>query len=236
MREAIMSIGALLSTDLADHAEETEAQRKIAVVRRRPRWDAEEFAKLQIRSLVRQVFFGDNQKPVQQVVISAIERETEVPSICCQVADALGRETSARVAVAGSSTSLQGLDLIPDAPNRSDTVPLQRFATRLSANVWRLPSPCAAGITNASLHSYLAQIRKQFDYSILELPVIGDSHHAHAMGEFADGIILIVSAQHTRRATARSAMESLAGTRARILGTVLSDIVFPIPEAIYRRL
>lgn len=231
-----MSIGAFVATETADEAEEAEPQKKIAVVRRRLSWDADEFAKQQIRGLVHQVFLGDDQKQVRQVVISAIERETNVPSISGQITDVLAQETSSRIAIAGTSTTLQGLPFSPDPQNQEGTVPLQRFATRLSANVWRLPSPCAAEVTNASLYSYLAQIRKQFDYSILELPVIGDSHQVHAMAEFADGIILVVSAQHTRRATARKAMESLANARTRILGTVLSDRDFPIPEAIYRRL
>ena len=236
MREGILSIGTLVSSDVEEHAARPKPSREVAVVSRTPTWDAKEFARQQIHSLVRQVFFADAQKPVRQVVISAIERETDVQSICVQVAEVLAQETSARIALAGSSATLQGLDLSPDAQNQKGTVPLQRFAVPLSANVWRLPPACAAGITNASLHSYLAQIRKQFDYSILELPVIGGSHEAHGMEEFADGIVLVVSAQHTRRATARKVMESLAATRTRILGTVLSDRDFPIPEAIYRRL
>jgi len=231
-----MSIGALVSSDAEEHAERAEPRREIAVVRRTPSWDAEGFAKQQIQSLVRQVFFADTQRPVRQVVISAIERETAVQSICVQVAEVLAQETSARIALAGSPATLEGVDLSPDAQNQKGTAPLQRFAVRLSPNVWRLPSPCAAGITNASLHSYLAQIRKQFDYSILELPVVGDSHQAHAMADYADGIILVVSAQHTRQATARKVLESLASARTRILGTILSDRDFPIPEAIYRRL
>lgn len=231
-----MSIGALISSGVIDDAADDEPRRKIAVVRRNPTWDAEGFAKHQIQGLVRQVFFADAQKPVRQVVISAIERETDVQSICGQIAELLAQQTSRRIALAGDTATLQGLDLSPGVQDQNSAVPLQRFATRVNANVWRLPSPRAAGMTNGTLHSYLAQIRKQFDYSIIELPVIGDSHQAHAMAEFADGIILVVSAQHTRRATACKVMESLASTRTRILGTVLSDRVFPIPEAIYRRL
>ena len=110
-----MSIGALVTADLTNESERAESQQKIAVVRRSPSWNAEEFAKQQIRGLVRQVFFGDVQKPVRQVMIGAIERETDVPSISGQIADALARETSARIAVAGSSATSQDLDLFPDS-------------------------------------------------------------------------------------------------------------------------
>jgi Mrp family chromosome partitioning ATPase len=57
-----------------------------------------------------------------------------------------------------------------------------------------------------------------------------------AMSQFADGIILVLSARYTRRAVARKIKDSLEGKRGRILGIVLSDRVFPIPQAIYRRL
>jgi Mrp family chromosome partitioning ATPase len=56
------------------------------------------------------------------------------------------------------------------------------------------------------------------------------------MAQFADGIILVLSARHTRRVTACKIKETLQAAQARLLGTVLSDRVFPIPEAIYRRL
>ena len=236
MREGILSLGALAASDVSDRVSRAEPLPKIAVVRRTQSWDAEEFASRQIRGLVRQVFLGDVQRQVRQVAISAIERETDVQCICGQIADVLAQETSARIALAASSADLQGLDLGPAAPRQDSAVPLQRFANRVGANVWQLPSACAAGITSASLHSYLSQIRKQFDYSIIELPLIGESQQGYAMAEFADGLILVVSAQNTRRATARKVIEALACTRARILGTVLCDRVFPIPEAIYRRL
>jgi Mrp family chromosome partitioning ATPase len=56
------------------------------------------------------------------------------------------------------------------------------------------------------------------------------------MAQFADGIILVLSAHRTRRVVARRIKEVLEETKARVLGTVLTDRVFPIPEGIYRRL
>ena len=57
-----------------------------------------------------------------------------------------------------------------------------------------------------------------------------------AMAQFADGIILVLSAQHSRRVTARKIKDGLDGAQARVLGIVLSDRLFPIPAGIYRRL
>jgi Mrp family chromosome partitioning ATPase len=56
------------------------------------------------------------------------------------------------------------------------------------------------------------------------------------MAQFADGTVLVLSADRTRRVAARKIKEKLDGANARLLGVILSDRVFPIPEAIYRRL
>ena len=65
---------------------------------------------------------------------------------------------------------------------------------------------------------------------------MGESNEAMAMAQFVDGIILVLSARRTRRIAARKMKEMLEGAHARILGSVLSDRVFPIPQGIYRRL
>jgi Mrp family chromosome partitioning ATPase len=56
------------------------------------------------------------------------------------------------------------------------------------------------------------------------------------LGELADGIVLVLGANSTRKATARKIKNTLETMRSQILGTVLSERAFPIPEWIYRRL
>ena len=115
---------------------------------------------------------------------------------------------------------------------------LRKNGTKVRPNLWWIPSKSGdSDLRSAtSMHTRLGGIRREFDYSVVEAPPAAESHAAMAMSQFADGIILVVSARYARRAVARKVKESLEGTRARILGTVLSDRVFPIPQAIYRRL
>ena len=56
------------------------------------------------------------------------------------------------------------------------------------------------------------------------------------MGGLCDGIVLVVEANSTRRVAAQKVKERLHAANARLLGAVLSDRTFPIPEAIYRKL
>jgi len=179
-------------------------------------WNPENFAQEQIRGLVRQVFFANGPRPVRQVVFSAVEAETELWSICRRVAEALALETTGRVAVAG----------------RNRPVSVRR------GKLWTIRAEENDGevVTASALHAHLQGLRAEFEYSIVEAPPAGESHEAAAMAQFADGIILVLSAQRTRRATACKIKESLERAQVRMLGTVLNDRLFPIPEVIYRRL
>jgi Mrp family chromosome partitioning ATPase len=48
--------------------------------------------------------------------------------------------------------------------------------------------------------------------------------------------VLVVEANSTRRETVRELMEELQMLRTRVLGVVLNNRTFPIPEAIYHKL
>jgi Mrp family chromosome partitioning ATPase len=124
---------------------------------------------------------------------------------------------------------------IPRHPAADATLP---DATRVAGNLWLLPSSSNDGkaVTRASLHLYLGAVRNSFDYSIVVGPPAAEPTATTAMAQVADGIVLILSAQRTRRITARKVKEKLELAQARLLGIVLSDRAFPIPERIYRRL
>jgi hypothetical protein len=191
---------------------------------------------------VRQVFFASSPRPVRQVVFSAVEAETDVRNVCRRIGEALALETVGSVAVMGRSPLiLQNAKALgerwPEPPSRGSTTLRQR-ANRISENLWLVPAEERNGepATAAELHSYLGEMRAEFEYSIVEGPAAGESQEAMAMAQFADGIILVLSALRTRRVTAQKIKEMLENAQVRLLGTVLSDRVFPVPEAIYRRL
>ena len=104
-------------------------------------------------------------------------------------------------------------------------------------NLWLLPLEGSGSEGSAaSLHRYMGAVRKEFEYSIVAAPASAISNHAITLAQFADGIVLVLSAQRTRRVQARNIKATLELAQARLLGTVLSDREFPIPERIYRRL
>ena len=206
-------------------------------------WTPEKFGREQIQGLVRQVFLSNMGRPVRQVVFSALEPETDVKHICRQVGEALAAETMGRIAVVGEYPRIlrEGETSKPEMGKcsaKDESAQMRRGAIRVRGNLWLMQSHEPDGDRGATawLHSYLDEVRREFEYSIVEGPPAGESNEAMAMAQFADGIILVLSARNTRRIAARKMKEMLEAAQVRILGTVLSDRVFPIPHGIYRRL
>lgn len=202
-------------------------------------WDPQRFAEEQLRGLVRQVFSESRGMDVRQVAFSAIDSSTDVAGLCRRVGEMLATEKRVDVAIVGAF-----FQLVPNAPSEPCSIEqadgmedhLKETATRLGRHCWLLDSGeriCSGG---ERLHTFLRQIRQQFDYSIVAAPAASESDVAMAMSRCADGIILIVSAQQTRRAAARTIKEKMDEAHVRLLGAILSDREFPIPHSLYCRL
>jgi hypothetical protein len=202
-------------------------------------WNPEDFAREQIRGLVQRVFFASGSRPVRQVVFSAVEPNTDVANLCVQVGQALALETRAHVAIVGRE---QRVEEITQAHLRSaDSAGIKVRSTQTAINLWQV---AGCGLRTCSGESgtgpywlsCLAELRSEFEYAVIHGPVAGMSSEAALLGQLADGIILVLGAHSTRKATARKIKETLEGAQSRILGTVLSQRRFPVPERIYRRL
>ena len=239
-----MRAGALSSASWSLAGARPMAQPKEAVVKEYARpaptaWNKETFADEQIRGLVRQIFSPGLNPPVQQVVFSSVEYETDVRSLCTWVGEVLAEEKPAEIGVIDETeVSLEWSSGRRDFDVHSQhrATPIRQFATRIHRNMWWVP-PRSASLDpshRSSLSTYMAELRREFEYSIVAAPASTLSSVALEMARFADGIILVLSAQRTRRVTALKVKNDLG--RVRLLGTVLSDREFPMPTSIYRRL
>ena len=201
-------------------------------------WNPERFAREQICSLVRRVFFTNRAQPVRQVVFCAAEPHTDVGPICEQVGRALALETSGDIAIVSGNSPL------PEAaqgPTHQAGAEIKSWSTQIAINLWRVPHSGLCELRQESgtgryWISRLARLQNDFEYVVIHGPAAGTSSESALLGQLADGIILVLEANSTRRATARKIIETLEGSHSRILGTVLSERTFPVPERIYRRL
>jgi hypothetical protein len=242
MREEVIDAGFFGSSEVARtgtaRTVEVPIHAEVKSAWRVEKWNPEDFAQEQIRGLVRRVFFGTPERVVRQVVFSAVEPETDVHRLCRLVGETLAEETTGSIAVSGNfpvAVEDPGIELLP-RENRDGMNRLRQGATKVQENLWLVRVEGKHSVSAASLHQYLSQVRREFEYSIVAARSAAESNQALAMAQFADGIILVLSAQHTRRATALRIKQTLEGSRARLMGTVLSDRLFPMPAALYRRL
>lgn len=198
-------------------------------------WNPEKFAREQIRSLVRQVFLSSLQPFVKQVVFSAVEQQSDVREICAQVAASLASEADGDVVLVGAGHSAE----LEERSNNlcTEEVPLREAAIQVQRNLWSMPSNWGSGEKSTSyLCAYLDEIRRDFEYSIIVARSATESNEGAAMARVADGMVLVLAAGRTRRATACRIKKSLDDAQVRLLGIVLSDREFPIPDSIYRKL
>jgi Mrp family chromosome partitioning ATPase len=120
--------------------------------------------------------------------------------------------------------------------------PLQGTICKLSGeNLWFLSSGLgnarSTGIVNSSrLSACIAELRQKFTFVLMDSPCVSQFSDATSLAQCADGVILIVSANSTRRETARRAKENLQAAGARVLGAIFNKRTYPIPQAIYERL
>ncbi|HZW81238.1 MAG TPA: hypothetical protein VFF50_12265 [Candidatus Deferrimicrobiaceae bacterium] len=202
-------------------------------------WNPEDFAREQILCLVRRVFFANGDRPARQVVFSAVERNIDVVSICDQVARALAQQTAEHVAVVDvEHRAVEETCIHPSSPGSAS---IKSRSARIAVNLWRVPKGVTGEFNHGSgtgLHwlRLVEALRNEFEFVVIQGPAAGTWSEAALLGQLTDGIILVLDARRTRRAAARKAKETLDAAQCRMLGTVLTQRTFPIPERIYRHL
>ena len=86
------------------------------------------------------------------------------------------------------------------------------------------------------LRERLAELRLEFDYTLIQAPPAGLYSEAALLGQLSDGMILVLQANSTRRAAAKKVKQMLLATNVALLGAVLSERTFPIPQNLYKKL
>jgi Mrp family chromosome partitioning ATPase len=110
-----------------------------------------------------------------------------------------------------------------------------------SERIWFLSSGSLAAdspnlLSSERIKARFAELRKEFEFVIIDAPPLTRYSDAIALGQLSDGLVLILEANSTRREAALAAAESLRSFGIKIIGAVLNKRTFPIPEKIYRRL
>ena len=119
--------------------------------------------------------------------------------------------------------------------------PVRAFAKPVRGEkLWLLSSGALATDSPKLLHSQrlkarLTELRQEFDFVIIDVPPLTPYSDAIGLGQIADGLVLVLEANSTRREAAFQVAENLRAANVRILGAVLNKRTYPIPDSLYRR-
>ena len=199
--------------------------------------------------LVQRVFMAPGAGRGRMVVVSAMEAGNGCSWICARMAEVLASQVSGSVCVVDANLRSPGLNREFNVPNHfglTDALqvnePIRRFVTSLSRpNLWLLS--CGAEVegmqsmlSSDRMRALLPELQREFDYVLIDAPPIVSGDDSVVLGRSAEGIVLVLRANASRRETARKAVQNLESANVRVLGAVLNRRTFPVPESIYRKL
>ena len=205
----------------------------------------ESIALQEVRGLVRNVFLPGWPRPAHQVVFSAVDEYSDAGPLCIQSAELLASESNLKVCLVEGNFRQPTLEKsfggTGNGGAASGPAPetMRKSSRQIQNNLWLVPRDAFFGVPeNASnlpwLRSRLGELRREFDYSVIHGSPADES--ASLLAHLADGLVLTVDAERTRRVTALRVRNQLAASNVRLLGAVLLDRRYPIPERLYRRL
>jgi Mrp family chromosome partitioning ATPase len=198
----------------------------------------------EIARLVESLVLSRDGRELRSIVFCGIE-DNDASSLACANA---GRGLAARselvclvdVNVRERNLSRHlGIPLQPTSKDEARWINDPCF--QLEKNLW-FAGPSLITNENGGLLSVdeitnvMGRLRDMFNYVLFDTQSIGASRDAALFGHLADGAVLVVEASVTRKQAARKAKEFLESSAVSLVGTILNNRSFPIPESIYRRL
>lgn len=199
--------------------------------------------------LVERVFLGPDASSNRIILFSGVDRADSGARVCAQAARTLAARVHGSVCILDAdlrARSLQRHLRVKSLPGLSEAMsqsgPIRHYAHLLAfSNLWLMTSGGDAADSQATLNSdrlriRFDELRRQFDYVLINAPSLGTTANLARFAQLADGVIFVVEANSTRRETTKQFKESLQELRVRVLGVVMNDRTFPIPESVYRKL
>jgi len=199
--------------------------------------------------MVRRLFLAPSGVPSRVVVFAPVDAHVNTGRICIRAAEMLASQITGTVCIVDANlrdSQLHEHFHLQDACGLSDALrehaSLDKLTTRIpGSNLAILPhgtpvDHCEELLNSDLMSKRLDELRSRFDFVIVNAPSIGLYPDPVLLGHFADGLVMVLEAEKTDRRHAIRAKAEVEAANVRLLGAVLNNRRFPIPEAIYRYL
>ncbi|MBZ5679783.1 MAG: CpsD/CapB family tyrosine-protein kinase [Acidobacteriia bacterium] len=203
----------------------------------------------EVTKLVQRLFLLPGVESPRSVVFMGTEPGNGCSWMCARTAEVLASQVTGTVCLVDANlrepaqhemfgvSNYQGL-----SDSLRFTEPIAHYVQRLSRPNLYLVSCGSTGenwqglMSSDRMRLRLAELRNEFDYVLIDTAAMSVCSDGVALGCAADGVVLVLKANSSRREWARKAVHELQTARARVLGAVLNQRTFPIPESIYKKL
>jgi Mrp family chromosome partitioning ATPase len=199
--------------------------------------------------LAQSIFLIGGVESPRVVTFAGIEEGAGCSWLCAHVADIIASQGLGSVCIVDANMhkpSMRHLFGVSTGLGLSDALsrggPVREFAKSvMGENLWLLSSGSFAadsaesvGLLNSeTMKVRVMELRNEFDYVLIDSAPMNTNAEAVLLGQLADGLVLVLEANSTRREAAVRITESLRTSNVRVLGAVLNKRTFPIPESIY---
>jgi Mrp family chromosome partitioning ATPase len=219
------------------------------VVTGSPALHIEGTARDEVMKLVQSLFLATGLHRTRQVVFVGTESRSGTSWMCAHAAEVLAAQAVGSVCVVDCnlvSPALHKQFRVQNHFGLADALqgnePIRQYVQQLSRpNLWLLSGGSSNGkseelLTQETMRRRMLELRAEFDYVLLDVAAVSAGNHAAVLGSWCDGVAIVVKANSTNRRDARQAVKDLQAANALVLGAILNQRTFPIPESIYNRL
>jgi Mrp family chromosome partitioning ATPase len=200
----------------------------------------------EINKLVQGIFLSDP-TPARRVVFTGASRGVGCTWICTNAAQVLSSRTTRDVCLVDTNEGSPGIAGQFNIPNDTgfvdslaDHESVRKFTWKVASNLWVMAAGGHPGsetvFSPERLEARLSDLSREFDFVLLDAAPVVAFSSGLAVASLADGAVLVLKAGQTPRRAVGLALKELETARAKVLGTVLNQRDYPIPEAIYQRL
>jgi hypothetical protein len=185
-----------------------------------------------LKPLVRQLFLPPAVSERRRIFFAAAGTETHISHFCECIARTLAEICGSDIAIVDATVPASHTVDSRKGAHGTESEDWHSAAVQVTENVWRIGTEV---FESEFVNPSESQARAlPFPYVIFAANV-----HDGASPLFCrvtDGVVLVLTANHTHRESALRAKQILLSHNVRLLGTILENRTFPIPESIYRRL
>lgn len=202
-------------------------------------WSREEILKL-----VQRIFLSSDATVPRVIVFSGVERFNGCTWVCARAAEILASQVETPVCVIDGNVRFPAL---PRQFGLNGSRPplvgasLRELAHKIDGgNLSVVPpdffSAAYQTLLNSDrLQSRLLELKSEYSFVLIDTPSVNSFADSAVLGRMADGVVLVLEANATRRDSARKAKESLESAGVQVLGVVLNKRTYPIPSALYHK-